>query len=107
MKTLTLVRRLGQPSAEELDRRRPATNGRAFASTRLLNSDMLDERAIVAARTASGSAVRKLRGARAGEVTRAGRRYDAIVSWGETFGLPLAALLKSTGARTPHVALFS
>ena len=34
-------------------------------------------------------------------------RYDAIVSWGERFGLPLAALLKVANADTPHVALFS
>jgi glycosyltransferase involved in cell wall biosynthesis len=34
-------------------------------------------------------------------------RYDAIVSWGERFGLPLSAILKATHARTPHVALFS
>ncbi len=34
-------------------------------------------------------------------------RYDAIVSWGERIGLPLAAILKATGSRTPHVALFS
>ena len=35
------------------------------------------------------------------------KRYDAIVSWGERFGLPLSAILKATGSRTPHVALFS
>jgi glycosyltransferase involved in cell wall biosynthesis len=35
------------------------------------------------------------------------RNYDAIVSWGERFGLPLAGILKATRARTPHVALFS
>jgi hypothetical protein len=33
--------------------------------------------------------------------------YDAVVSWGERFGIPLAGLLKATGTRMPHVALFS
>ena len=35
------------------------------------------------------------------------RDYDAVVSWAELYGLPFAALLKATGDRTPHVALFS
>jgi glycosyltransferase involved in cell wall biosynthesis len=35
------------------------------------------------------------------------RRYRAIISWGERPGLALAALLKATRARTPHVGLFS
>jgi glycosyltransferase involved in cell wall biosynthesis len=35
------------------------------------------------------------------------KRYDAVVSWAEAYGLPFAALLKLTGARVPHVALFS
>jgi glycosyltransferase involved in cell wall biosynthesis len=35
------------------------------------------------------------------------RRYDAVVSWAEAFGLPFAAFLKATRSRTPHVALFS
>lgn len=34
-------------------------------------------------------------------------RYDAVISWAETLGLPFALLLKLMRARTPHVALFS
>jgi glycosyltransferase involved in cell wall biosynthesis len=35
------------------------------------------------------------------------RRYQAVISWGERLGLPLAAALKATRASTPHVGLFS
>jgi glycosyltransferase involved in cell wall biosynthesis len=34
-------------------------------------------------------------------------RYQAVISWGERFGLPLAAALKATRASVPHVGLFS
>jgi glycosyltransferase involved in cell wall biosynthesis len=34
-------------------------------------------------------------------------RYDAVVSWAEGLGIPFALLLTLTGARTPHVAIFS
>lgn len=34
-------------------------------------------------------------------------KYDAIVSWAEHLSLPLAALLKLTNSRVPHVAIFS
>jgi glycosyltransferase involved in cell wall biosynthesis len=35
------------------------------------------------------------------------KKYDVVVSWGERLGLPLAAILKATRSRTPHIALFS
>jgi glycosyltransferase involved in cell wall biosynthesis len=34
-------------------------------------------------------------------------RYDAIVSWEDRAALLLALLMKATGARTPHVAIFN
>jgi glycosyltransferase involved in cell wall biosynthesis len=34
-------------------------------------------------------------------------RYQALISWGERLGLPLAAALKVTRSSTPHVGLFS
>ncbi|MBI5472065.1 MAG: glycosyltransferase family 4 protein [Ignavibacteriae bacterium] len=34
------------------------------------------------------------------------KNYDAIISWSEPFGLQFELLLKLTGARVPHVALF-
>jgi glycosyltransferase involved in cell wall biosynthesis len=34
-------------------------------------------------------------------------RYDALVTWAESISLPLALLLKLTGSRVPHVAVFS
>jgi glycosyltransferase involved in cell wall biosynthesis len=111
MKILTLVYGgLGQPSTDELDRRIAADEWpRVHLYERQLNSDMLDERDILG--------IGGLRGALYGQVPigvaqaleafSQRNRYDALVSWGERFGLPLSALLKATNARTPHVALFS
>ena len=111
MKILTLVYGgVGQPTADEVDRLVAADQWpRVRLYERQLNSDMLDERDIIALRS-----VRRLvyRGlpigvAQAFEAFTRRRRYDAIVSWGERFGLPLAAILKATQARMPHIALFS
>ncbi len=33
-------------------------------------------------------------------------KYDAVISWAEKLGLPLAILMKITGSRVPHVGLF-
>ncbi len=111
MKILTLVYGgLGQPSADELDRRVAADAWpRVHLYERQLNSDMLDERAIVSIGGVKGAMYRRLPMglAQALEGFSRRHRYDALVSWGERFGLPLSALLKATNARTPHVALFS
>jgi glycosyltransferase involved in cell wall biosynthesis len=101
---------IGQPDADELDRREAADQWpRVRLYEKQLNSDMLDERGIAEIRGIRGFAYRHIPvgTAQALEGFSRRRRYDAIVSWGERFGLPLAALLKATGARTPHVALFS
>lgn len=34
------------------------------------------------------------------------KRYDAVVSWGERYGLPLAVIMKLTGRTVPHVGIF-
>src|SRR3954451_24404168 len=111
MKTLTLVYGgSGQPSADELDRRQAAGEWpRVRLYEQQLNSDMLDERDIVPLGGIRGALYRRvpMGVAQALEAYSRRHRYDAIVSWGERFGLPLAALLKSTGGTTPHVALFS
>lgn len=74
-----------------------------------LDSDMLDERWIRDSPGLRGRLYRQLPVPLAQAVDAFSRRndYDALVSWGEAFGLPLAGLLKATGAATPHVALFS
>ena len=111
MKILTLVYGgVGQPSVEELDRLVAADQWpRVRLYEQQLNSDMLDERDILAMRGVRRLLYRGLPigAAQAIEGFSQRRRYDAIVSWGERFGLPLAAMLKATHARTPHVALFS
>ncbi len=73
-----------------------------------LNSDMLDEHYL-----AKAPALRRmfyaLLPAFFAQVIEAWfvmRRYDAVVSWGERFGLPLAVLMKLTGRRVPHVGIF-
>jgi hypothetical protein len=101
---------LGQPGAEELARREAADEWpRVTLYQNQLNSDMLDERDILGLEGARGAVLKRLPMglAQALEAYSRRKRYGAIVSWGERFGLPLAALLKATRSRTPHIALFS
>ena len=111
MKILTVTYGgLGQPGAEELARREAADEWpRVTLYQNELNSDMLDERDILAIGGVRGAVFQRLPMglAQALEAYSRRHRYAAIVSWGERFGLPLAALLKATHSRTPHVALFS
>jgi glycosyltransferase involved in cell wall biosynthesis len=111
LKTLTLVYGgLGQPSATELDRREAADEWpRVRLYEKSLNSDMLDERDIATMTGTKGRLYRRvpIGIAQSLEAFSRRRQYDVVVSWGERFGLPFAALLKATRSRTPHVALFS
>jgi glycosyltransferase involved in cell wall biosynthesis len=111
MKTLTMVHGgFGKPPVEELERREAADAWpRVTLYERQLESDMLDERDVAAASGLRGALYRRLPGglALALEAYARCRRYDAVVSWAEHFGFPFAALLKGTGARVPHVGLFS
>jgi hypothetical protein len=74
----------------------------------LLNADILDRKFLQKAR-----GVRKLfykamplRIAQLLEVCWVARHYDALVSWGEDVGVPLAALMKATRMTLPHVSIF-
>jgi glycosyltransferase involved in cell wall biosynthesis len=111
MKTLTIVYGgLGQPPPAELERREAADEWpRVSLYEKQLNSDMLDERRIASMPGPRGRLYRRLPAGVAQVLEAYSRRnqYDAVVSWGERFGIPLAGMLKATGARTPHVALFS
>jgi len=111
MKPLTLVYGgIGQPSAAELDRREAADEWpRVRLYETSLNSDMLDERDIASVTGPKGQLYRRLPSgvAQAVEGFLRRRHYDVIVSWGEIFAMPLAAMLKATNSRTPHVGLFS
>jgi glycosyltransferase involved in cell wall biosynthesis len=100
----------GALNPDEIDRRVAAGEWpRVRLYEKTLGSDMLDERAVRAATGASGAVLRRLPvGAAQALLAYAAReRYDAIVSWGERFGLTLAALLKTSRTRIPHIALFS
>ncbi len=111
MKVLTVVYGgVGQPSAAELDRRAAADEWpRVTFYEKQLHSDMLDERNILRARGVRGRFYKGLPIglAQALEAFSRRKQYDAVISWGERFGLPFAGLLKATRDRTPHVALFS
>jgi glycosyltransferase involved in cell wall biosynthesis len=111
MKTLTLVYGgLGEPPLTEIERREAADEcPRVTLYQKRLSSVMLDEQDIASLPGRRGQLYRRLPVGLAQALVAFSQRnqYDAVVSWGERFGLPLAALLKATGARTPHVALFS
>jgi Glycosyl transferases group 1 len=99
-----------RPADAEQERRESADEcPRTTFYERRLESDMLDDRYLAGLTGRRGALSRRLpRGT--SQVWAAYRRrhdYDAVVSWGEPFGLPMAALLKATGSRTPHVGLFS
>jgi hypothetical protein len=111
MKTLTLVYGgAARPPLAELERREAADEcPRLTLYEKQLNSDMLDNHDIASLPGYRGQLYRRLPDGFAQALDALSRRneYDAVVSWGERFGIPLAGLLKATGARMPHVALFS
>jgi glycosyltransferase involved in cell wall biosynthesis len=111
MKILTLVYGgHGQPSRAELESREAADEWpRVTLYEQQLNSDMLDERDIATVAGVRGGIYARLPAGvpQALEAFMRRKRYDAIVSWGESFGIPLAGLLKATRAQVPHIALFS
>jgi glycosyltransferase involved in cell wall biosynthesis len=111
MRTLALVHgRVERPEQAELERLEAADEWpRVTLFERELQADLLDERAALREAGARRPAYRALPigVVQALEAYRRRSRYDALLSWAEHLGLPLAALLKATGARIPHVALFS
>jgi glycosyltransferase involved in cell wall biosynthesis len=82
---------------------------RASLFARVLNSDMLDERFVRRAPTARRLLYKSLPSIASHllEVLIVKDRYDAVISWSEHMGLPLALLLKLTRSRIPNVILAS
>jgi glycosyltransferase involved in cell wall biosynthesis len=111
VKVLTLAYGgIGRPPLAEIETLEAADRWpRVSLYQRVLNSDMLDEQSMLEINGTRGSLYRRLPSGLAQAIEGFARRseYDAIVSWGEHLGIPTAALLKASGARVPHVALFS
>jgi glycosyltransferase involved in cell wall biosynthesis len=110
MKILTMVRGNGRlPLAEQERLEARDESPRASLYERQLGSDMIDRSDVLRLPGASGFVLRRLPPGLALAVLafQRRRRYDAVVSWAEQYGLPFALLLKLTGVRVPHVALFS
>lgn len=111
MKTLTLVSTgFGRPERSELRRLELADlHPRTLLYEEMLNSDILDERFLEQVPTLRKLVYRAfpmlLRQLIEAYIIKS--RYDAIISWSEKHGLLFALLLKLTGSRIPHVALFS
>jgi len=82
---------------------------RASLFARTLNSDILDERFLKRAPLLRRFLYRPLptMASQLLEAFVVKRRYDALISWSERLGLPLALLLKLTGSRVPNVVLAS
>jgi glycosyltransferase involved in cell wall biosynthesis len=111
IRTLTLVAfGSGLPPEDELIRQELADERpRASTFRRRLNTDTLDERFL-----ATGAAYRSLAYAamppplsQVVEAFRIRSRYDAIISWTEYLGLPMAGLLSLTRSRPAHVGMFT
>ena len=110
MKTLTVIaRRFGTQEREELERQI-----KADACPRLLHfHDGLSsgpDASYAAARSLGREGLARHLPEGLGIAVGAylaGRRYDAIVCWEDRAALLLALLMKVTGARTPHVAIFN
>ena len=111
IRTLTLVAfGSGLPPEQELIRQEQADERpRASTFRKRLNTDTLDEGFL-----SGGSALRSLAFARVPppmpqvlEAFRIRNNYDAIISWTEILGLPMAGLLSLTRRRPAHVGLFT
>jgi glycosyltransferase involved in cell wall biosynthesis len=111
IKVLTLVQAMsGRLSQDELDRREASDLWpRISLFERTLNSDMLNERFLehVPAYRKQIYQNMPVHLAQVIEAFLIRNRYDVIISWAENLGLPFAALMKVTGTRKPHIAIFS
>lgn len=111
MRTLLLVTAgLNRPEPQDLERLEASDQyPRASLFVKKLNAQVLDERFIKNVRGLRGFISRALSVSMAqvflGFTLRG--KYDAVVSWGEHLGMPLALLLKLARSSTPHVTLFS
>lgn len=109
LKTLTIVvSSFGRPKLDELLRREAEDkHPRVSLFQTTLHSDMLDETMMANAPAFWRSAYKIFPSpiAKVIEAYRLRKNYDAIISWGERFGLLFALLLKFTGTKKPHIAL--
>ena len=111
MKTLTLItpRTMGL-DPEELAKREPLKEfPRVSLFRKTLNSDLLDER-FLAGVSSGKKALYRVLPVSVVQVLEAYSildQYDAVISWAERLGIPLATLMKMTGKRVPHIAIFS
>jgi glycosyltransferase involved in cell wall biosynthesis len=109
LKTLTIVvSSFGRPKLDELLRREAEDkHPRVSLFQTTLHSDMLDETMMANAPAFWRSVYKILPApiAKAIEAYRLKKQYDAIISWGERFGLLFGLFLKFTGTKKPHIAL--
>jgi len=111
LRTLTLVSAGSDlPEAAELRRLEEADEiPRSSLFRESLHSDMLDERFLASAPYIRSRAYARIPVplAQVIEAFALRNKYDAVISWAEHLGLPLAGLFKTTGSRPVHIALFS
>jgi glycosyltransferase involved in cell wall biosynthesis len=111
LRTLTLVSTgLGLPERDELVRLEAADLYPRISVYRdALQSDWLNEKFLERAPATRRMMYRLLpiSVAQVLEAFFSKREYAALISWAEHLGLPLAFLLKITGVRVPHIAIFS
>jgi glycosyltransferase involved in cell wall biosynthesis len=112
MKVITLVTstntRPEQSVLKKMEQADQHPRATLFADT--LNSDILDLRFLEFVTPKYRQNIYKLFPPAVTQVIEAylhRNNYDAIVSWAEQLGLPLAFLLKITRQRVPHVAIWS
>lgn len=110
-RTLLLVSSgLGWPGLEEMKRREAEDlTPRRTLILSALHADVANERFLSSAPLPRRLFYRVLpfSVAQLFETSIVGGQYDAIVSWAERIGIPLAILLKISGAHFPHVGIFS
>ncbi len=112
MKVITLVTstntRPERDILKKMEREDQHPRATLFADT--LNSDLLDLRFLEFVTPKYRQNIYKLLPPALTQVIEAylhRNNYDAIVSWAEQLGLPLAFLLKITRQRVPHIAIWS
>jgi glycosyltransferase involved in cell wall biosynthesis len=111
MKTLTLVGANNlRPEWDELRRLEEADEyPRATYFNTELGTDLMDERYLAHAPSHRKAVYAKLPVAvqQLAETYWVRNRYDAVISWTEKLGMPLAGILKATRSTIPHVGIFS
>jgi glycosyltransferase involved in cell wall biosynthesis len=111
MKTLVLIASgLNRPEERQLIQLEEADQApRVSLFGRTLNADFLDERYLEHAGRPRSQLYKRLPivAAQVLEAYRVRHRYDAVISWAESLGIPLAGLMKVRRTRIPHLAIFS